>query len=1770
MSAIELMKKVFLLILLVVWTLVCFDALAQSWSFTNCSGDCLKKGVEAAGNTIGKSSGIITSKSLSRAIQDVIIYFLTFISLIAVIYVMWAGAQMLLFPANEESSEKTKKIIISVIIGIALIWFSWWIVNTLFYLLNSKQAVGNTWIPRAVAETQIRNVDFTTYSNSIRALKTRITGSYSPEVTSELNVLIDGAYDHLPDRADKYANKQLYDRVKKAIADYDLHREDIDRGVVEIAVDDFLEKAETFSIQGTLSATPRSGDAPLSVTLEGKNIIDSSGTTIPETNFTWWLRTPTGPMVLGRGKTINYTFKDEGTFTVYLTINSASKNSRGFTDVISFEDQVTVEVGQSKLKLLVYFNDQLATESVKIPTRESVQKVLIDPTQTKFASGYTITKTEWDFGNGKTTVREGPPIVEAQNYKEGEYTVKITLTRNDGEIFTRNILLKVWDPIASISVNNRTPNKGDTVIFQAKKVTQEGVTYLWEIRKFGVERPLFSATGPRMEFTFREVGQYSVGLVSAKGDTRDKETMEINIESRPPVVRFNADQLGAETPNIYILDGTSTYDPDYPDDQSLKYQWFINDKPAQLSETNSNNSRGEYTFPEIGVYQVELQVIDDQGKTASFKKTITIKSLLSIQLNIRPQVVKRGDKVIFSAIAPNAKIYEWWIGSKDVATTQSGRYVTSFDVSGTYPVSLKVTDSDNKTNSIQRKIYVVDGDAPFSVIQMSTKSLFTEVQQNACNGQEALVADRVTPVSLVGDKSINVGGKTTDLNYFWKVGLNASSTQKNFSHTFDELGCEEISLTVTDKKTGASHTTKEWVKIVNIPPKFSDIEVKVENVDQDPMYINLRMEWAKDPDGVIRSYTWYYYTSTDEQPQGFRITTKPETSFTLPKINGRYYFSVVLEDANGLRVDTRDISENTFSTPDLLVNQNISTPIIEFRASTTDAKYWDPVELTATAKNALGQDITKVVEYRWDVDGDGFYDIKTSENVLTYKYTVPGEYHPKVKATHRGLSTTKFVTINVTNRLIPQAQIQVIGDKIVAYNTSTGIVQSVSWFADDIKVSENKEYLLFTPNDGKFPKNIRLEISDGQDKQSVTVPVERNPQNKVLVRKTGRPLIVLTNENNSVVPAGEDVTWSDPVKPLFFYLGESEWAIQYYVIDNDVDVDTDLSGGKNDDADNRGTASYRLGRPYQVPLGTKRVTIMKFRLLTSDGKELDSRQIRVTRTFMAQVSDANIIGVAPSKNSQTFNLSKEDKARLDKLGTMIKNVSDEAVRKDLLRYIDQLGDIWYDRADRAETLLQFSRAVDGTDAVPSDLKGRILEQVNLIYTQWQEDAEERDLARTMLSDFLAKSPNKKEIFGDGTSENTGLLGQIIDSPEYYEQNKKITDRIFEEYVKFDTTLSDDAKSIIQEKLIFLTGTPSAVTPTTPEVPNITETEDGKGIIAKIKSLFSGLADTGNIFLWIGVIIVGLFGALFAWSKITHTKQVDEDIHEDKSPALNKENSSVWDNHTEVWHDQGTPDWLKSAESPFGSEDVLSKEVWQSQEPQTHTPEWMRDHEEKEVASIPSLTPIAPSTSEHSETTPDWLKDTTHEEKIPSTTPSWLTEEWPSETPEKTQKEETIVPKTAPISQDESHADIPEWLRWTETEETHEANNPKEEIPTSLPDEEKIQVPDSNVETNWASWTTVEIPDHDIPDWLKGSETSPETPEEKTPETSAWNESVADDNTVTTHGEEVSLPTPAPEKPKKTSKKKKETTKLLPEGDHLIGPAEDLLGDPSAQNQSTPS
>lgn len=103
--------------------------------------------------------------------------------------------------------------------------------------------------------------------------------------------------------------------------------------------------------------------------------------------------------------------------------------------------------------------------------------------------------------------------------------------------------------------------------------------------------------------------------------------------------------------------------------------------------------------------------------------------------------------------------------------------------------------------------------------------------------------------------------------------------------------------------------------------------------------------------------------------------------------------------------------------------------------------------------------------------------------------------------------------------------------------------------------------------------------------------------------------------------------------------------------------------------------------------------------------------------------------------------------------------------------------------------------------------------------------------------------------------------------------------------------------------------------------------------------------------------------IFAWTKVA-TSRATKISHTDDT-----HNNSSDDGHFDPVpsapsSDDSTPDWLKNTESPFGSEDVLSKEVSESKT-ETHTPDWMDDHAEhteKEVQSAPVITAPEPAQS----------------------------------------------------------------------------------------------------------------------------------------------------------------------------------------------------------------
>jgi len=81
------------------------------------------------GRTRAESLAGGTAATGEAAIMNLIRSFLQFVTIIAVLYVLWAGFQMLTAGGDEEKVKTGRKIIIQVILGIVVMWLAYAVVN---------------------------------------------------------------------------------------------------------------------------------------------------------------------------------------------------------------------------------------------------------------------------------------------------------------------------------------------------------------------------------------------------------------------------------------------------------------------------------------------------------------------------------------------------------------------------------------------------------------------------------------------------------------------------------------------------------------------------------------------------------------------------------------------------------------------------------------------------------------------------------------------------------------------------------------------------------------------------------------------------------------------------------------------------------------------------------------------------------------------------------------------------------------------------------------------------------------------------------------------------------------------------------------------------------------------------------------------------------------------------------------------------------------------------------------------------------------------------------------------------------------------------------------------------------------------------------------------------------------------------------------------------------------------------------------------------------
>lgn len=1553
------------------------------------------------------------------------------------------------------------------------------IIRTLLWFLVALLALGPNifvlWTYAATSQgdapeyTTLRSIDVGTFNE----YRYKLTEQFFKlreyfEVYDQLNVgtlqnmavLADTGYKYLPDnlKNKNYLQEFLLD-VKKGVnaPTNDTYYSEIVRSLA-----DYLEKVDITSITWSIEANPSSGNAPLTTTFRA-SVEDPTGTLILSGNYTWWRDEGGRRIIIGRGPSLNYTFQDEAKHTVFLDVTSSHKNASGNTDVLPFRSRVEIDVNEKIASVILNVNGDRVddNEEMKFTPGDADYGLLFDATSSTPASGSKFLKTEWDFGNGVVKSYSGSPKIERIRYGwEGDYTVVLKLTTNENKTVEKSFLVSIHDPIAKIDSSRADGFAGDLFTFTAKSSrSNQSFTYRWEIIDIEKDAIIAQSADAIFTYTFLNKGKYNVRLsVRSPSGEVDQDTRVVYITSQAPIAEFSTQIPFSYEPNRVKLDASMSFDPDVSDDARLTYTWMVDGNKVVLEDPSQNGSMGFYTFNTLGTHTITLDVMDPDGIMTSKKTDITIDSLLSVKVNAFPRVIQRNGFIKFVAESPQAEVFEWDFGDGKTSGWNFDKVTHTYETSGTFNAVVTVTDKDGRTNTYQKPVFVSDSNSPYALITPKWndgENLIFDPQ--ACAGKGAYIASRIDNINFDGNESINIDGQNQGLEYSWKIGQSKFATTSSTAYTFDEIGCFPAKLSVKSISNGATHATETNIEVRNLTPIVSALDVIIQDPNADPLIIDVTAQGAADPDGVIQSYMWYYYTDIDTEPQDFRSTLGNSTTFVLPKVAGNYYFVAIMKDNNEVRVNSEEVTKSRYFTT--ITGDNINTPIIDLKSNDTSIAVGEEVTFTAQVQNILGQDILKDASFSWDFDGDGFYDTQTSEPTTTYVYRKSGEFYAKVKVKYRGISSTKNITMNVSNKLVADFWYISIGNKVIFFDNSEGQITERTW---DLWDGTKKTATNFTHTyiDGLANHDVKLVISEGTSLKEVTKTVSRNMKNVLKAKTEGLNYFISPELPDSAT----GITLTDPSEKVYVYMGEGNTNAKSYAIDYDIEYDSDLNGGLDDDEDNKGTASYVTGEVVQIPFSAFKHQTIRLFIKDDAGKVLASQDISLEKTY---IEEQNI-----NPDSIVFeNVSEAEKQKIDALKDfLIKLPQQQRVKS--LSFVQKLQENWTDKTEKTRTIVDFEKYIA---ELQLENEAEIIDILESLLVEGEEDQSEMEVIYQALINLTP--PEITCSVTEGSCYDTLLKKlEMINDSEDVEKNKETAKEILEVIAQTDL-MSNEQKIDFKALLKSLVYRGQIEEIPVEEKQEIIEQTDSGG------SSLGIMAVLGTVGKWLAIII-GIFLGVIALLYLAYL-------------VLGK---SKWQSFSEfISRTTWAPDDTSSApvspiEDIFQSSDILEtssiktsappvldplKPAAPSPTPKTdikgasEVPDWLKWNFEKPQVSVP-VPEAAKNIASKIEVKPE-IKKEIPELKAPVSIPA-------EAKPIGVEKQGDIPPVPAETvkMQDTNtlEENIPDWLKWS-----LEIQKEAPVISAEVPKETKMQepLPEKSDEVG-------------VPDWLKGSfEEAPVTP-----------------------------------------------------------------------------
>jgi PKD repeat protein len=799
-------------------------------------------------------------------------------------------------------------------------------------------------------------------------------------------------------------------------------------------------------VQSRITAAPGQGNVPFTVTFDGLNSTDPTGGTISD--YKWSFLDNSGNLVsLGNSPVIVHEFTEPNTYSVRLQVSTSNTDTQGYKTAMDGISTVRIKASPPSSMVAFRINGTEVRDVHHVTLDEAKAGISFDPSITTPAIGRTIETYEWFYGDTISEERSVPATVVHSYTKAGEYFVTLKVTDSVGLSDKRVIKLIVKSLAADIEFIPEEGNVNTEFRFRGiNSRSDDGIIneYQWQI----ADEEGFTVTTSTQEnfyHTFDRPGKYNVELlVTDTAGTQDKSIRVLNVFSRKPVASFDYEAPAPNHPNTIDFSAAGSYDPDQGD--QITYSWDFNGD-GQFEVVDSQDVLVSHTYNRVGEYKVVLQVQDSFGQRNQIEKSVTIESILAGDIIIDKKAAQVGEEITFKADSPTAVAYLWEFGDGSTTSSEEDTVTHKYDKKGKYNIKLNFFDRDDNDNSDTSFVLIGEGESPIAVADVLIDGRNALIVEDLCGeGLDGYVITRSDNLSLSARNSINRDGSSRLLTYDWKFSNATRNDKRDFTHRFDEINqlgeCSTASLVVRDEITGqASDEDILYFKVTNRLPNIIDFVIESEPDKEliTPIKVRLKVVGAKDEDGQIKKYKWWYYREGYETERlGLHSTTTSETEMVIvaqgqPDVQNRYFFGVEITDNdNGVFESMERFGDVSYL--DVTNGPNLS-PVAEFTVDKTTIAVGDSITFVSQSYDPQGDEFPTNA-FQWDFDGDGAFDDTTSGPQVNRQYNTPGEYEARLKVIHRGLSSTtrRMVFVEPTNSYPQAAFIYEVNGNTVKFN----------------------------------------------------------------------------------------------------------------------------------------------------------------------------------------------------------------------------------------------------------------------------------------------------------------------------------------------------------------------------------------------------------------------------------------------------------------------------------------------------------------------------------------------------------------------------------------------------------------------------------------------------------------------------------------------------------------------------------------------------------------